>query len=150
MNLFKITTALLGLLTTGCAPSLLADDRDKETLLTVNQPLQVRDTILAPGQYVFRLIGPGVISILNADGTRPEGIIMGWSAYRADAGDTKVFTVSQPQGSQPAALKYWFYPGENSGLEFSARRLRNETGRVLKSKKDGQTTDGAEGASSAP
>jgi hypothetical protein len=74
MNRFKRTFAMLGLLTAGCAPCMRGDDRNKETHLTIDQPLQVRDTLLAPGQYVFKLIEPGVVSIHNADGSRPEGI----------------------------------------------------------------------------
>ena len=150
MNRFKITFAMLGLLTAGCAPLMRADDRNKETRLTIDQPLQVRDTLLAPGQYVFKLIEPGVVSIHNADGSRPEGIIMGWPAYRINAGEKKVFTVSEAQGNQPATLKSWFYPGDNSGLEFSAEKLASETGSVVKSKKKVQTTDAGEGAPSTP
>jgi hypothetical protein len=148
MKRFKITFVMLGLLTAGFAASMRADDRDKETRLTTNQPLQVGNILLAPGQYVFKLIDPGVVSIYNADGTQPQGIILGWSAYREDAGDKKLFTVSQSQGNQPAALKYWFYPGDKSGLEFSAKTL--EAGQVARSKKKGPAAGAADGASGTP
>ena len=148
MNRFKITFAMLGLLTAGFAPSMQADATDKETHLTIDQPLQVQDILLAPGQYVFKLIEPGVVSIYNADGTQPQGIVMGWNAYRADAGDKKLFTVSQSQGNQPATLKYWFYPGDNSGLEFSAKKL--EAGQVARSKKKGPANGPADNASGTP
>jgi hypothetical protein len=141
--------AALGMISACAAPSLRADDNNKETRMTITQPLQVQDTLLAPGQYVFKLIDPGVVSIYSADGTGPEALILGWAAYRADAGDKNLFTVSQSQGNQPAALKYWFYPGDNFGLEFSAKKLANETGRVVKSKTKGPTTtDTADDASS--
>jgi hypothetical protein len=144
-----MTAAALCLLSASFVPSMRADESNKETRLTVNQPLQVQDTLLTPGEHVFKLIAPGVVSIYNADGTRPEGIILGWSAYRADAGDTKLFTISQPKGEQPAKLQTWFYPGDNFGLEFSAKRLANETGQVVKYKTKGQTTtDTADDASS--
>jgi hypothetical protein len=148
MNRFKITCAMLGLLTAGFAPSMRADARDKETHLTTNQPLQVGTILLAPGQYLLRLIDPGVVSVYNADGTQPLGIILGWSAYREDAGDKKLFTVSQSQGNQPATLKYWFYPGDNSGLEFSAKEL--QAGHVARSKKKGPATGAGDGASGTP
>jgi len=152
MNRFRMTAATLGLLTAGVVPSLRADDNNKETRMTINGPLQVQDTLLAPGQYVFKLTEPdtahNVVSIYNADGTGLEGIIIGWSAYRADAGDKELFTVSQPQGTQPAKLQTWFYPGDNFGVEFSVKQLARETGRVVKSKKKGQTTDAADDASS--
>ena len=149
MNRFKITTAMLGLLTACFAPSMRADDNNKETRMTINGPLQVQDILLAPGQYVFKLTNPDavhtVVSIFDADGARLEGITMGWSAYRTDAGDKKLFTVSQSQGNQLATLKYWFYSGDNFGLEFAAKTLARETGRVVKYKK-GQTTEAADDA----
>jgi len=149
MNRFKKTTAMLGLLTAGYASSVRADEVNKETRLTTNQPLQVGKILLAPGQYVFKLLDQGVVSIRSADGT-PEGIVLGWSAYRVDAGGKELFTVSEVQGNQPAMLKDWFYPGDNSGLEFSAGPLAGGTGRVAKSRKKGSTTDAADGGTSTP
>jgi hypothetical protein len=148
MNRLKITTAMLGLLTAGFASSIRADDSNKETRITINQPLQIQDVLLAPGQHVLKLIQPGIVSIYNADGTRPEGLILGWSAYRTDAGDKKLIVVSQTQGSQPATLKYWFYPGDNFGLEFPVKKPAVESGRVVKPKGAGQTTNAADDASS--
>jgi hypothetical protein len=140
-----MTAATLGLLSACFAPSMRADENNKETRMTINGPLQVQDKLLAPGQYVFKLIQPdtarGIVSIYSADGARLEGIIMGWSAYRVDAGDKELFTISQPQGNQPATLKYWFYPGDNYGVEFSEKTPANETARVTKSKRKGQTSD---------
>ena len=148
MNRLKITTAMLGLLTAGFASSIRADDSNKETRITINQPLQIQDVLLAPGQHVLKLIQPGIVSIYNADGTRPEGLILGWSAYRTDAGDKKLVTASQSQGEQPATLKTWFYPGDNYGVEFPVSKLPSASGRVAKSKGKGQTTGATGGVSS--
>jgi hypothetical protein len=148
MNRFKITFAMLGLLTAGIAPSMQAGAMDKETRLTTNQPLQVGNILLAPGQYVFKLIDPGVVSVYNSDGTQPQGIILGWSAYREDAGDRQLFTVSQSQGNQPSTLKYWFFAGDKSGLEFSAKKL--DAGQVARSKKKGPANGAADGAMGTP
>jgi hypothetical protein len=134
---------LLGFLTVGCASSMRADDRNKETLLTTNQPLQVRGILLAPGQHIFTLIAPGVVSIHSTNGTA-EGIVLGWPSYRVDAGGKELFTVSEVQGNQPAMLKDWFYPGDNSGLEFSAGPLAGGTGSVAESRKKGSTPDAAD------
>jgi hypothetical protein len=142
-----MTAATLGLLSACFVPSMRADENNKETRMTINGPLQVQDKLLAPGQYVFKLIQPdtarGVVSIYSADGARLEGNIMGWSAYRVDAGDKELFTISQPQGNQPATLKYWFYPGDNYGVEFSEKTPANETGRAMNSNKKGQTSGAA-------
>ena len=144
MNRLKVTTAMLGLLTAGFALSMRADETNKETRITINQPLQIQDVLLAPGEHVLKLIQPGIVSIYNADGTRPEGLISGWPAYRTDAGDTKLITVSQSQANQPAALKYWFYPGDNFGLEFPTKKLANE--KVAKSKKGQPAPSAADSA----
>jgi hypothetical protein len=149
MNRLKTTFALLAVLTAGFAPSMQADERNKETHLSINQPLQVGDTLLAPGQYVFKLIGPGIVSIYNANGTQPQGIVLGWSAYRVKGDDKKLFEVSQSQGDRPATLKTWFYPGDNSGLQFSTRTL-GEPATEAKFKKKVPATDAGEGASSNP
>ena len=98
MNRLKTTFALLAVLTAGFAPSMQADERNKETRLTISHPLQVQDTLLAPGQYDFMLIGPGVVSIYNIDRNRSEGLVVGWHAYRVNGDDKKLFEVSKSQG----------------------------------------------------
>ena len=148
MNRFRMTAATMGLLCAYFVPAMRADESNKETHMTITQSLQVQDTLLAPGEHVFKLIEPGVVSICNADGTRPEGIILGWSVYRADAGDKKLFTISQPQGNQPAKLQTWFYPGDTFGVEFSVTKKASETGRVNKSNGKGENADTADDASS--
>jgi hypothetical protein len=152
MNRFKMTAATLGLLSACFVSSLRADDSNKETRMTINGPLQVQDTLLAPGQYVFKLTEPdiahSVVSIYNSDGTRLMGIIMGWSAYRTDAGDKNLFTISQPQGGQPAQLQTWFYPGDNFGVEFSVAKNATVAGHVMKSNGKGQDA-GAPGDASS-
>jgi hypothetical protein len=122
MNRFKIPGAILGLLTTCLMPALRADGYNKETQLTIDQPLQIERTLLAPGKYVLKLAEPdrdhSIVSIYTADGARLAAIVTGQIAYRSHADDKKVFSVSQPQGSHPSVLKSWFYPGDNFGVEF--------------------------------
>jgi hypothetical protein len=62
MNRLKITAVMLGLLTPCFAPSLRADERNKETRVTIKRPLQVKDTVLPPGQYLFKFVGAGYLS----------------------------------------------------------------------------------------
>jgi hypothetical protein len=149
MNRLKITAATLGLLTSCFAPSLRADERNKETRVTTNQPLQVEDTVLPPGQYLFKLLEPdtdqNIVSIYSVDGSRLEGIVVGLTAYRAEAGDKKLLAVSQPVGDQPAVLKYWFFPGSNEGIEFQATKPSRANTRLAKSKKKGRDTTVAGG-----
>jgi hypothetical protein len=125
MTRFRTTALALGLLAAAAAPIVRADGHNKETRLSIDQPLRIQDTVLAPGDYVFRLTSPdathNIVSIYNADGTHLEAIVVGFSAYRADINDKKLFTVSHSQGSQPNTLKSWFYKGDNFGVEFPVR-----------------------------
>jgi hypothetical protein len=150
MTRFRMTAAALGLLSAYFMPCVRADEWNKETHLTINVPLQIEDTVLPPGEYVFKLVEPdtdrGVVSIFNSDGTRLETTIMGWSTYRFDAGDKKLLTISQPHGDQPATLQAWFYPGDNVGVEFPAATRAGGSGHVSKTKDKGQGTGKANGA----
>lgn len=151
MNRFRITAVTLSLLGAFVAPSLRADESNKETRMTINAPLQVQDTLLAPGQYVFKLTTPdnsrSLVSIYNAETDQLEAVILGWEAYRTDPGDKQLFTINQPQANQPAKLQKWFYPGDNFGVEFS---VTNRTGvsAHLKPNQKGQSAAAAGDASS--
>ena len=129
MNRLKMMSATLGILSAILAPSLRADERDKMTYITSDQPLQIQGTLLAPGRYMFKLVSPDfdhrTVQIFNADGTRLEATILGNPAYRLEpTGDTQL-TVSDPQPGQPAMLQFWFYPGDNIGLEFVTPKASN-------------------------
>jgi len=140
-NRFKLTTAILVVLPAFFAPSLRADDHSKASHLTINQPLKVEDTLLPPGEYVFKLTQPdgnhSVVSIYGADGIQLKKVVIGCSVYRGNANDKTVFTISQPQASEPGTLKSWFYRGDNYGVEFPAKEPAGEG--VAKSKHKGQT-----------
>lgn len=146
MNRLIITATTLGLLSACLAPSLRADERNKETRMTVNAPLQVQDTLLAPGQYVFKLnladTSLTAVSIYNAETNRLEATILGWAAYRDDAGDKQFFTIDQARADQPAKLQKWFFAGDNFGVEFPLRNRTSETGHMKPNQK-GQSTAAA-------
>src|SRR5258708_23642629 len=122
MNRLKMMSATLGILSAILAPSLRADERDKMTYITSDQPLQIQGTLLAPGRYMFKLVSPDfdhrTVQIFNADGTRLEATILGNPAYRlSPPGDTQL-TGSDPQPGQPAMLQFWVYTGGNNGPGF--------------------------------
>jgi hypothetical protein len=137
MNRFNVTTAILVVLPAFFAPSLRADDHSKASHLTINQPLKVEDALLPPGEYVFKLTQPdsnhSVVSIYSADGVRLKKMVIGCSAYRANANEKTMFTISPPHASEPGTLKSWFYRGENYGVEFPAKKA-GEGGPMARSK----------------
>jgi hypothetical protein len=150
MKRYRMTIAMMGLFCVCFAPGVRADDLNKETHLTINVPLRVQDTVLAPGEYVFKLIdlagGPGVVGIFNSKGSHLETIMIGLPAYREDAGDSKLFTIADPQGDQPATLRSWFYPGDNFGVEFHSAKRVSDTTHVSGTNGKGQNIGKADAA----
>jgi hypothetical protein len=99
-----------------------ADQWDKKTLLTVNEPVQVRDKLLEPGQYVFRLLDSNsdrhIVQIYNGDQTRVIDTILAIPNYRLEPKGDSSFTFWETPPGHARALRAWFYPGDNVGQEF--------------------------------
>jgi LPXTG-motif cell wall-anchored protein len=126
-NKLRLRTALVALsgiaLTLGLAQfRAQADQWDKRTVLTVNEPIQIRETLLNPGQYVLKLVDSSsdrhIVQIYNADQTHLINTVMAIPAERVQVtGGTRFAMWETPAGSAKA-LKEWFYPGDNFGQEF--------------------------------
>jgi hypothetical protein len=114
------------LFTITLAPFAEADEWNKKTAITTHQAIQIQGKVLQPGQYVVKLLdSPSdrhILQIYDVYETKLEMTILANPAYRLEpTGDTR-FTFSEMQNGQAPALCTWFYPGGNSGLEFSAMR----------------------------
>jgi hypothetical protein len=102
--------------------SARADQWDKKTILTVNQPIQVEDTLLQPGKYVFKLLDSQsdrhVVQIFNADQSQIINTVLAIPKQRMEpTGDSQFSFWETPAGSAKA-LRAWFYPGDTIGNEF--------------------------------
>ena len=78
----------------------MASDSDKKTIITTNQPLEIPGKVVLPaGKYVMKLVdlpsSRNVVQLFNADETKLYATVMGIPAIRE-----------------------WFYPGSNYGIEF--------------------------------
>src|SRR4029077_5272070 len=109
-------------LAVGMAMRARADEWDKRTILTINQPIQVTDKLLEPGQYVFKLLDSAsnrhIAQILNRDQNHLIGTILAIPNYRLQpTGDSRFAFWETPPGNAQA-LRAWFYPGDNFGQEF--------------------------------
>ena len=124
---FKRLAALgLVLLTTALTPLAKADEWNKKTVITTNNPIQIQGKVLEPGRYVLRLLDSpsdrNIVQIYDADETKLEMTVLANSAFRlVPTGDTRI-TFYESANGQAQALRTWFYPGDNFGLEFSAIR----------------------------
>jgi len=99
-----------------------ADQWDKKTILTVNQPIQVKERLLEPGTYVFKLLDSSsnrhIVQIFNSDQSRIIDTVLAIPNYRLEpTGDSRFAFWETPAGNAKA-MRAWFYPGDNFGQEF--------------------------------
>ncbi len=100
-----------------------ADEWDKRTVLTVDQPIQVTDTYLPAGTYVFKLATLSsdrhVVQIFNSDGSRIVNTVLAIPNYRLEPTGKSRFSFWETPPGTAKALRAWFYPGDNFGQEFT-------------------------------
>jgi hypothetical protein len=111
----------MGLMT--FVPSAMADQWNKRTILTVNEPIQVPGKVLQPGKYVMKLMdSPSnrhIVQIFNEREDQLQTTVLAIPNYRLQpTGDTEFQWWETPAG-QPRAMRAWFYPGDNFGQEFA-------------------------------
>jgi LPXTG-motif cell wall-anchored protein len=99
-----------------------ADEWNKKTILTVNEPVQVSDTVLDPGKYVLMLENSSsdrhIVQIFDANQSHLINTVMATPNYRLrPTGNSRFMFWETPPGTAKA-LRAWFYPGDNFGQEF--------------------------------
>lgn len=99
-----------------------ADQWNKKTILTVNQPIQVTETLLEPGQYVLKLADSNsdrhIVQIFNSDETQIIDTVLAIPNYRLQPSGHSQFAFWETPPGAAGALRAWFYPGDNFGQEF--------------------------------
>jgi hypothetical protein len=99
-----------------------ADDWNKKTTLTIDEPIQIRDTYLQPGQYVLRLLDSQsdrhVVQIFNADQSHLINTVFAVPKERLDVTGHSEFTFWETPAGKARAMRAWFYPGDLIGNEF--------------------------------
>ena len=124
------SVAFAGCISFALLPSLQADDWNKKTTLTVNEPLQVpscctpdHTVTLQPGEYVMVLLDSlsdrHIVRIFDKDQQHVMTTILAIPNYRLQPTGKTVFQYWEVPAGQPKALRAWFYPGDNFGQEFA-------------------------------
>jgi hypothetical protein len=112
----------MSLMSSVFVPSLKASESDKKTIITISQPVAVQGTILPAGQYVLKIqdsfSSQDIVYIFNSEETRLITTVLAIHAYRLQPTGKSEFSFYESPAGQPAALRTWFYPGDNSGFEF--------------------------------
>ena len=102
-------------------PKGRADESDKKTIVTVNQAIQVPGKVLPAGTYVFKLLDSNdrtLVAIYDADEMHLITTVQGIPDVRIETPDKAILQLEERHSGQPQALKAWFYPGDNFGVEF--------------------------------
>ena len=104
------------------APTMKADEWDKKTILTVNETIQLPNATLQPGTYTFKLLDSQsdrhIVQVFDKDGRKIITTILAIPNYRLQPTGKSKFTFWEVPAGQPAAMRAWFYPGDNFGQEF--------------------------------
>jgi hypothetical protein len=119
-----LINAAIGLLILGAllVPTVRADEWDKKTIVSFSEPVQVPGTVLPAGTYVFKLANNQsdryIVEIFDAHETQLITTIMAIPDYRMQTPDETIISFNERPSGQPEALKAWFYPGDNYGVDF--------------------------------
>jgi hypothetical protein len=120
----KMFTGMICLMLLGAtflAPKVRADESDKKTIMTVNEPIQVPGRVLPAGTYVLRLLGANdrtLVAIYDADEMHLITTVQGVADYRMETPSEAILQLEERTEGGPEALTAWFYPGDNFGVEF--------------------------------
>jgi hypothetical protein len=103
-------------------PAVYADDWDKATRITVNQPFEIPGMILPAGTYIVKIVDLAaerhVVRFLSKDETIVYATLIGIPDFRLEATDKTTITFYESEVNRPRALHAWFYPGHRYGIEF--------------------------------
>ena len=119
--MFSAMTCLMLLGGTYFVPKVRADESDKKTIVTVNEPIQVPRKLLPAGTYVFKLMDSNdltLVAIFNHDESHLITTVQGIPDVRMETPDKAILQLEERPSGQPQALKAWFHPGDNFGVEF--------------------------------
>jgi len=118
-----VLASCVGLFGATFAPALHADEWNKRTILTVNEPIQIPGKTLEPGQYVMKLLdSPSnrhIVQIYDKDEQHLITTVLAIPNYRLEPTGKTQFGFWETPAGQPKALRSWFYPGDNFGQEFA-------------------------------
>ena len=100
-----------------------ANDWDKATKITLNQPFEVPGTVLPAGTYMMKLVDIAgerhVVRFLSEDESKVYATLIGIPDFRLKTTDKTSMTFYETEASNPKPLHAWFYPGSQFGLEFA-------------------------------
>jgi hypothetical protein len=117
-----VLSLCLGLLSIVFLPKIRADEWDKKTTMTFDQPVEIPGKVLSAGKYVFKLADSStdrhIVQILSSDERHVYATILAIADERRQPTGKTVVTFEERAAGSPEAIKAWFYPGDETGNEF--------------------------------
>ncbi len=123
MNAWKTLALSLGLAlaTTQFVTPARADEWNKETKITFDNPVEVPGRVLIAGTYTFKLADSTadrqIVEIFDSH-DRFVTTVLAVPDYRFNSPSKTVILFNEGPRNAPEQVREWFYPGDNSGLEF--------------------------------
>lgn len=117
----------------------LAQPLNDLTEITVNEPIMIPGKVLPAGHYEFSLLDTdtarNIVEIRNTK-TDEATIVIGLNDYRTRPTDKTVVEFWETPSGDPPALRAWFYPGQDYGVEFAypatmAKKIAEHTQRPV-------------------
>jgi hypothetical protein len=100
-----------------------ANEWDKATKITINQPFEVPGRVLPAGTYMVKLVDIAaerhVVRFLSEDESKVFATVIGIPDFRLQTTDKTSMTFYESEVGTPRPLHAWFYPGHQFGLEFA-------------------------------
>jgi hypothetical protein len=130
MRTIKTALILLGVVLLGglFATQAGAQTFNKRTNLTFSQPVEVPGQVLPAGSYTFSVLesmgARNILQIWNEDKTQLITTVLGIPDYRLEPTGETVIEFHERPANAPKALRAWFYPGDNFGIEFVYPKAR--------------------------
>jgi len=130
---FKVVAMVfcLSLVVLAVLPSAKADDWNRKTTMTFDQPVEVPGVgaqTLPAGTYVFKILDSSadrhIVQIFNVAEDHVYTTILAIPNYRLKATGKTVMTFWERGEGQPEAIHAWFYPGRQWGEEFVYPKIR--------------------------
>jgi len=123
MKASKAVLLALGILLSGAiAVHVQAQNFNKLTKVTFSQPVAIPGKVLPAGTYSFTILDTlgsrNIVQIWNEDKTQLITTVLAIPNYRLETPEQTIIQFAERPANRPQAVKAWFYPGFNYGIEF--------------------------------
>ena len=117
-----VSTTCVAMLCIGLTSIAAGDQYDKKTILTFSAPVEIPGKALPAGTYVFKLLDSpsnrNIVQVFDKDEKQLYATLLAVPDYRLTPSDQTVIKFEERPSGAPEAIKAWFYPGAETGMQF--------------------------------